>query len=340
LKDSNVLPLSAKDFSAGNPDAKLFTSFCRVCQLLGDITEYRRRKSFTADKRQNFENALYRWIKELPSELRLFKVAQGRMLSPYNFKARQIAIVYFVILIILHRRDEPSSPSSAPSLVASSFIAGIFEDFLSRDELRYLGPVFAFYALAAGLSQMSGYRYPGLESTADDEFRVISLSLQQLSDRWGSAVEAERSLTAARKAGMRQPQLDTAPAPIAADVLPFFNDFGPDLCRQWHLLGIPTVETSNNATHIPHQETNEASLLPQASDMRIESDPNGNFGNPDFLALSHTPLSFGQQDPMLYPGVENLFPDQQFDYPWGDLDPVGSWLLGDLGLDSSLGPNT
>lgn len=307
---------------------------------MGDITEYRRRKSFTADKRQKFENALYRWIKELPSELRLFTNAHDRTLSPYNFKARQIAVVYFVILIILHRRDEPSTPSSAPSLVASSFIAGIFEDFLSRDELRYLGPVFAFYALAAGLSQMSGYRYPGLESAADDEFRVISLSLQQLSDRWGSAVEAMRALTAARKAGMRQPQLDRAPAAIAPDALPFFNDFGPDLCRQWHLLGIPPTEASTSAAHVPRQETSEPALVERASDIRMEADLNGNFGDSDFLALSQTPLSLGQQDPMLYPGVENLFPDQQFDYPWGDLDPVGSWLLGDLGLDSSLGPNT
>ncbi|KEF52387.1 uncharacterized protein A1O9_11628 [Exophiala aquamarina CBS 119918] len=339
LKDSNVLPPSVKDFSSGNPDAKLFTSFCKVCQLLGDITEYRRRKSFSADKRQRFENALYRWIKELPSELRLFKVAHDRVLSPYNFKARQIAVVYFVILIILHRRDEPSSPASAPSLVASSFLAGIFEDFLSRDELRYLGPVFAFYALAAGLSQMSGYRYPGLESTADHEFRVISLSLQQLSDRWGSAVEAMRSLTAARDAGMRQPQLDTAPAAIAADVLPFFADFGPDLCRQWHLLGMSTVDTSTHVAHAPPQETSGLTALERGSDMNMGTNPNGNFDNGDFMALSHTPLSFGQQDPMLYPGVENLFPDQQFDYPWGDLDPVGSWLLGDLGLDNSLGQN-
>lgn len=332
-----------KDFSAGNPDAKLFTSFCKICQLLGDITQYRRRKTFTPDTRQNFENALYRWVKELPSELRLFRIGHnGHVLSPYSFKTRQVAIVYFVILIILHRRDEPSTPASAPSLVASSFIASIFEEFLSRDELRYLGPVFAFYAFAAGLSQMSGYRYPGLESTADGEFRVISLSLQSLSDRWGSAAEAMRSLTAARKAAMRQPQLDSAPAAIAPDVIPFFNDFGPELCRQWHLLGPSVPQRSVTPSHISRQATREQPLVEHTTDIPQDADltrTGEDFVDGDFLAMSQAPLSLDQQDPMLYPGMDSLFPDQQFDYPWSDLDPVGSWLLGDLGLDSSLGPN-
>ncbi|KAK5048581.1 hypothetical protein LTR84_005672 [Exophiala bonariae] len=366
LKDSNVLPPTIKDFPAGSPDAKLFTSFCHICQLLGDITQYRRRKSFTASKRQKFENALYRWIKELPSELRLFKpttpttstTAHINSLAPYSFKNRQVAIVYFVILIILHRRDEPSTPSSTPSLLASSFISSIFEEFLSRDELRYLGPVFAFYALAAGLAQMSGYRYAALEAAAEHEFNVISMCLASLSDRWGSAAEAMRSLQAARKAAMRLPKLQREPAGVEDDVYPYFNDFGPDLCRQWHLLGKTAVKSAESdgaasTSQMQQQQQQQVGkgqqhvVLEPASHAQVDAGLNvtGNseeFVDGDFLALSQPQqsMSLDQQDPMLYPGLDSLFPDQQFDYPWSDLDPVGSWLLGDLGLDSSLGPNT
>ena len=349
LKDSNVQPPTIKDFPASNPDAKLFTSFCRICQLLGDVTQYRRRKSFTASKRQNFENALYRWIKELPAELRLFKstntttTSHDSTLAPYSFKNRQLAIVYFVILIILHRRDEPSTPSSTPSLLASSFIASIFEEFLSRDELRYLGPVFAFYALAAGLAQMSGYRYAGLEGTAEHEFNVISMSLQSLSDRWGSAAGALRSLQAARKAAMKLPKLERQPGLAGDDARPFFADFGPELCRQWHLLGIPptnaTAPGSPSYVAPTQQPSRGQPLLEPAADAGVEADMsgsgNGNYVDGDFLALSQPPLSLDQQDPMLYPAVDSLFPDQQFDYPWSDLDPLGSWLLGDLGLEGA-----
>jgi hypothetical protein len=94
------------------------------------------------------------------------------------------------------------------------------------------------------------------------------------------------------------------------------------------------------------QQQQQHVVLEPASDTQVDAglDVTGNsenFVDGDFLALSQQQsMSLDQQDPMLYPGMDSLFPDQQFDYPWSDLDPAGSWLLGDLGLDSSLGPNT
>jgi hypothetical protein len=263
----------------------------------------------------------------------LFRRDADKELIPYNFKARQLALYYFVILIILHRSEGPGTPASTASLVASSFVAGIFEDFLSRDELRYLGPAFAFYALAGGLSALTGYRYAGLESVAEDEYNVISLSLQHLSDRWGSAEGALRSLKAARKTVTRQPQLTGAPACISSDALTFFVDFGPDLCRQWHLLGIKKSSSSRHRDTAPDGVTDNSTAV----DTDFSNQQNHLLSTGHGLpTLSHSTMPFDQGNGMLYPESAGLFLGQQ-DYAWNDLDPVGTWLLGDLGLEGSFG---
>lgn len=337
LKDSNVLPPTINDFPVKNTDAHIFVAYSGICALLAEVTEFRRRKRFFPEDRKNFENALYRWVRELPSELRVFSRSDNRSLNSYNFKSRQLAVVYFVTVLVLHRTEGPSASASTPAMVASSFLAGLFEDFLSRDELRFLGPVFAFYALAAGLSQMSGYRYPGLEDAAEAEYQILCLSLQSLSDRWGSASEALRSLNAARKTVARQPQLSTRPAPVPDEVLPFFTEFGPEICRQWHLLGISVAhKPDDRASRTPNQNGDMGSA-PKNPSFGHGTRPNESIVGNDFITMPQATLPFDQQDPMLYPNLGENFPDQQYGYSWSDLDPVGTWLLGDLGLEGSLG---
>jgi len=98
------------------------------------------------------------------------------------------------VLIIINRSQDPRGPPSTASLLASSFLAGIFEDFLARDELRYLGPIFTFYLLAAGMAQLSCYRYTGLWDAAAKDLDVMFRALDELSKRWPSAVGSLRHL--------------------------------------------------------------------------------------------------------------------------------------------------
>ncbi|KAK5238600.1 hypothetical protein LTR47_000343 [Exophiala xenobiotica] len=245
LRDCDVAPLSMQDFPAQDSNARLFVSFSNIIRLLADLTESIRRKALSTTRHINLENAVYRWVKQLPVEFYLFG-GSTKCLMPYNFEARQLLVPYFVTLVILSRRSGAQGRSDSASLLASSFVVGIFEDFLNRDELCHCGPVFTFYALAAGLAQLPGLRYTSLMATSEESLNIIRLSLNALGKKWGSADGALAALVAMKRLTLQSPGLGHAPSPVSTEFMSFLDDFGPELCRQWHLL-----ESSNGHVEDP-----------------------------------------------------------------------------------------
>lgn len=156
--------------------------------ITGDLTQSYLLKHGLQEHKKSLEDRLFRWLKTLPEHLQLCKNTDGRPLKPYNFESRQLHVQYFTVLIILNRPTDPKLAPSTASLLASSYIAGIFEDFLARDELRYLGPIFTFYCLSTGMAQLSCYRYSEMVNLAEENLAVMSRALQELSKRWHSAV--------------------------------------------------------------------------------------------------------------------------------------------------------
>ena len=119
--------------------------------------------------------------------------------------------------------------------MASSFISGIYKAFLANDELCRLGPVFTFYALCAGLVLIPAIQFPALRDTAREELQVLTDCLRILSQQWGSAFGALRALHKLGSDAKHQP-LRQDPIPVLKDdMVPFFEDFSPVLCRQWCL---------------------------------------------------------------------------------------------------------
>jgi hypothetical protein len=254
LKDSDVSPPSLEDFPLQTPAARLYVPYITISRLMGDITECRLREKLSRTEREKFENALYRWVKDLPPELRLFESNPERSLGSYNFEARQLLVHYFVNLVILYGSRHPKHEAPVVSLLASSFICGIFEGFLARDELQYLRVNFAFLSLAAGLSQLTGYRYIALRSASERGVGVIKLSLRELSKKWGSANTALKSLTEVSELVSQQLPSESLKPTLASADFPFFEDFGPDLCEEWTMLvgqrdqQNPSTAAGNNAT--------------------------------------------------------------------------------------------
>ncbi|KAK5498000.1 hypothetical protein LTR83_001724 [Exophiala xenobiotica] len=236
LRDCDVAPLSMQDFPAQDSNARLFVSFSNIIRLLADLTESIRRKALSTTRHISLENAVYRWVKQLPVEFHLFG-GSTKCLMPYNFEARQLLVPYFVTLVVLCRRSGAQGRSDSASLLASSFVVGIFEDFLNRDELCHCGPVFTFYALAAGLAQLPGLRYTSLMATSEESMNIVRLSLNALGKKWGSADGALAALVAMKRLTLQSPSLGQAPSPVSTDFMSFLDDFGPELCRQWDLLG-------------------------------------------------------------------------------------------------------
>lgn len=259
----------------------------------------------------------------MPDNLQLCRAVDGRPLKPYSFEARQIHIQYFTVLTILNRPTDSKQAISTASLLASSYIAGIYEDFIARDELRHLGPIFTFYCLTAGMAQLSCYLYSDMSKLAEENVAIMARALEELSKRWPSAVGSLKHLMDVREKLSQRPRLGVLPeVSLSETTAQFFADFGPDLCRMWQ----PIHQRLPQIPHIAQRELEMAGILHglrtpnnQAIDLDLSASSNAQQnGNPT--------MSIG---PSLEP---TLLQPQEFFGPYG---VVGNWLM--IDWDQALG---
>jgi hypothetical protein len=119
-------------------------------------------------------------------------------------------------------------------ILASSFIAGIFEDFLARDEVQFLGPIFTFHLLAAGIGLLSSKNIPSLWEQAAGSLETIYLALDELAKRWSSAKGSLRALRsiAEKQQSLATPDQVPAMTPLR-EYRPYFEGFGSELSWAW-----------------------------------------------------------------------------------------------------------
>ncbi|KAL3486780.1 hypothetical protein BJX62DRAFT_228498 [Aspergillus germanicus] len=257
LGDSELRPPSMEDFRDSSLRPELFIYYVEICSILGHLTQCCRRDSLTRRTRQSVCKSLQRWIHGLPDSLRLFANAEPldgefssteKVLSPYDFEARQLHIPYLICLIILCRAPSSQHAPSATAILASSHIVAIFEDFLARDELQFLGSIFTFYLLAAGLGILSCRRVPVLWSKAQPSMQTIYASLEELAKRWPSAAAPLRVLRSMNSeqdpTGLSLVQVPK----LAEDHVSFFSTLGPGLTWAWEEFMIQGPEVRDTAT--------------------------------------------------------------------------------------------
>lgn len=284
-------------------------------------------------KRLYLENALFRWIKTLPASLRLSHIPSSLGTydgSTYGFNARQLHLPYLITLTIMARSMSSYPPKqdqgytthgniSPVAIIASSFVAGIFEDFLARDELQFLGPIFTFYLLAAGIALVSTRRYPHVWPVAQQDLEILQSSLQELSKRWPSATGALKALrNVIDRALSAESSSQSTAAPVPVDFLTpdrqlLFQDFPHDLCRLWTLYEKKSSDQSS--AEDLHQRSNESTELMTA----------------EILGTLRYPLSTRPDDA---PGHIEAFGDTIGEADTSSLtncqyEGIGNWLLAD-----------
>ncbi|KAF2642358.1 hypothetical protein P280DRAFT_396646 [Massarina eburnea CBS 473.64] len=258
LKLADVSPISILDFEGAFASANLFAAYVGISCILGDLTQSYLRKHGLQEHKKSLEDRLFRWLKTLPEHMQLCRPTEGRPLKPYDFEVRQLHVQYFTVLVILNRPTDPKLAPSIASLLASSFVASIFEDFMARDELRFLGPIFTFYCLTAGMAQLSCYRYAGMVAIAEENLAIMGRALEELSKRWPSAVGSLKHLMDVREKVMQRPSQGYFPdINMPPTITHFFNDFGPELCRMWH----PIHQRLPQTTNIAPRELETAGIL-------------------------------------------------------------------------------
>lgn len=241
LEDCEVAPPCPEDFQDSSSNSTLFIAYVEISSILGHLTEHCRRKTLTREARQNLENRLYRWTRDLSPSLRLFctrstsedGTSTKTTLARYNFESRQLHIPYFTCLAIM-LRPNPGESASLGVLLASSFIAWIFEDFLARDEIQFLSPVFTFHLLAAGIGLLSCNNVPSHREKAAGSLESIYLALEELAKRWSSAKGSLRALKSIAEKQRSTSTIDEIPSmTLSREHQPFFEAFGPELSWAW-----------------------------------------------------------------------------------------------------------
>lgn len=142
------------------------------------------------------------------------------------------------MIILLYRSSTAvGEPFPTVIVIAASTIAGLFEDFLARDEVRYLGPCFSFHLLAASIALLSCYRYPELWTLAQEDLKILTHAQEEMKKSWPSAIGSMSSFdrmfklteTCSRLAGLPMNTL----TPFQAV---FFENCDLSLCRMYSAL--------------------------------------------------------------------------------------------------------
>ncbi|KIW91466.1 uncharacterized protein Z519_07432 [Cladophialophora bantiana CBS 173.52] len=323
-EDSNVRPLRMDDFEGDDEDALLFMHFVQITSILGDMTEHYCRGTLSDRKKIDFEDTLRRWLKAVPPSLRLYHLETKR-LNDYNFKSRQLHTLYFTSLIILFRHENRNQPPSPVSLLASSFISGIFEEYLTWEDISHLPVTSIFYLMVAALLQLSYQRFPSLATHRAEEIEIIRSSLNELKKRFPSAIGAERVVNQMMKHSTTLPEtVQSTRIALTPEQEEFFSPFGPELCRKWRLVfespAAGPLERIEDFAGVTQSDNGVINTGPPTNHhLQASTDPPQEVQaiiSAESAWNSSTPFSFSIDD-------QNLFSDQL------GLDSVGRWWWAD-----------
>lgn len=247
-EDVNVRPLVKSDFDdslAGGAD--LFIHYASICCILGDITEACSRNTLSQAKQDHFRSLLFRWPRTLPLDLHIsYRKPESNeyLLCPYNIRTRQLHIPYFMAIAIVGR---PSARGiiSPQSILAASFVAGIFEELLVRDDISRLAPIFNRYCVAASFFLFSLRPFAELWEACQPDLEILRLSLGELSKRWKSAIGGSKALESILSSQQHNTMPSTAKTSwLTREQRFFFDGFPLELCRMWK----PYMRSCENAT--------------------------------------------------------------------------------------------
>lgn len=296
-----MLPPSPRDFPDSPGAFDLFSRWVAVCLILGDIAESCTRRYMSRRKQVDVKSSLIKWNRDLPSEFKIFVIGTTRYHpNAHNFAARQLYLPYLASLVILGRQYHTTGSVSVVSTLAASLTARVFEDFLARDEIKVLAPIFTRYCLISSMAFVALMPFAELWQAAQQDLLILQQALTELSKQWRSAIGASRTLSNAieRRAKRHTGNLPASFQVDSLEVQQYFEDTDLDSCRLWQQLNISATS--------PHFM------------------PNVSFAGPSFPTGTET-VSFAPDNPY-HASVDNItFNPFQFEH-------LENWMLNDGGF--------
>lgn len=339
LEECDIPRPTLEDFPNSIPIGLFFIAYVDLSMIVGRFTQHEIRKLSSRDRIEDIENSLYRWSRTLPEPLRLSsynpnaQTSTVHFLKPYNLQSRQLNILYLVMIILLYRSKTLEGPFPTAAVVAASAIAGIFEDFLARDEVRFLGPCYTFHLLAASIALLSCYKYPEIWVLAQEDLATLCQAQEEMKKKWPSALGSIGSFdrmfklaVATQKKVNGLPESTLTPGQAA-----FFENCDITLCRL-HTVLLGRTEDRGSGRY--QDKNNSANQLGQQLTAKVG---NGH-GAVDFHERPLMPPypdhaeDIGQPPLLEHSGVvdEPMSFDQMFQEEAGQCDgAIGEWLFWD-----------
>ncbi|EXJ72512.1 uncharacterized protein A1O5_05017 [Cladophialophora psammophila CBS 110553] len=244
LEECDIPRPTLEDFPNATSTGLFFIAYVDLSLIMGRFAQHEIRKSSSKDYITGIEDSLYRWTKNLPEQLRLSSYNANRQIytsqsfKPYSLECRQLNVLYLATIILLYRSRTLEGPFPTAAVIAASTLAGVFEDFLARDEVRFLGPCFTFHLLAASIALLSCYKYPESWALAQEDLKTLAQAQEEMKKTWPSALGSIGSFdrmykltVATQKRVMGTPESTLTPYQAV-----FFEDCDMSLCRMYTAL--------------------------------------------------------------------------------------------------------
>ncbi|KEF52479.1 uncharacterized protein A1O9_11321 [Exophiala aquamarina CBS 119918] len=340
LEESDIPKPTLEDFPNSTQTGLFFIAYVDLSMIVGRFTRHKIRKSSSRDQNEDIGHSLYQWNRTLPEPLRLSSYNSKRQSNiysfskPYNLESRQLNILYLVMITLLYRSKSLDDPFPTAAVLAASTVAGIFEDFLARDEVRFLGACFTFHLLAASIALLSCYKYPELWALAQEDLNTLAQAQEEMKKKWPSALGSIGSFDRMFKLAVAT-QKKVAQLPestLTPDQAAFFEDYNMTLCRM-HAILVPKRD-GYGSRRAQHENNSTNKVNQQPTSVAESGHGNGNLKEdmiliPPYYAQGE---SIGQQFIIEQPGLpdEPLNFDHMFQENAGQLDDaIGDWLFWD-----------
>lgn len=184
MHDTDVQPLSQRDFPEEHPDNNIFIERTKLCMIFAQLADGRYNPNLTYGDIVPLGQAFETWVSELPAELTL----QHTVSRPYRRVVSELHILYYACLLIYQlslMKLEPVSASVRPTfekcVQTASNMIHVFKEIQCRNDVLYLAPINAWFCYLAGVVQVRARATSSGQGEFDDNLTIVRTVLQELS---------------------------------------------------------------------------------------------------------------------------------------------------------------
>lgn len=185
----HLQPPTIEDFANKDVSALVSIHLASLLGTINTIVELNKKKDLCPSQMSQVLKSLSDWQRNLPDELQLYSF--NDVLKPFHLATWQAFIYYFTTVILSQMLSHDSRGhwrTSAPSVLAASCTARLYDDINCREQSAHLMHVDAYFCLVAGVVLIFySPESPDKESERARDVSTLLSTLQVLCVKYGGA---------------------------------------------------------------------------------------------------------------------------------------------------------